>query len=62
MSINSTAFGRTVLTDVDAAKFRKQVTYGRPKAAARRSVAEGVKLSRTLARDGAIELRLDEPA
>jgi len=62
MSINSTAFGRVVLTDSDAAKFRNQVTYGRPKAAARRNVVEGVKLSQALAKDGSIKLRLKEPA
>jgi hypothetical protein len=62
MSIKSNAFGRVVLTDVDAVKFRNQVTYGRPKAAAKRNVVEGVKLSRALAKDGSLRVELKEPA
>jgi len=62
MSIKSNAFGRVVLTDADAAKFKNQVTYGRPKAAAKRNVVEGVKLSRALAQNGSLQLQLKEPA
>lgn len=62
MSIKSNAFGRVVLTDTDAAKFKNQVTYGRPKEAAKRNVVEGVKLSMALAKDGALRLRLRESA
>ncbi len=62
MSISSNAFGRVVLTDDDAAKFKNQVTYGRPKAAAKRSVVEGVKLSQALAKEGMVRIRLKEPA
>jgi hypothetical protein len=62
MSIKSNAFGRVVLTDTDAAKFKNQVTYGRPKAAAKRNVSVGIKLSRTLAQNGSLLLRLKKPA
>lgn len=62
VSISSTAFGPLVLTGADAVKFKKQVTYGRPKTAARRNVVEGVKLSKALAKVGSIKLRLNGPA
>ena len=62
MSIISHAFSRVVLTGDDAAKFKAQVTYGRPKAAAKRSVAEGVKMSNDLQKRGSIAVRLKEPA
>jgi len=62
MSITSHAFGRVKLTEADATKFKNQVTYGRPKAAAKASVAEGLKLSKSLGDDGTIELRLKQPA
>lgn len=62
MSIASHAFGRVKLTEADAVKFKKQVTYGRPKAAAKVSVKEGVKLSESLGKDGSIKLHLKEPA
>lgn len=58
MSIKSNAFGRVVLTDQDADKFRAQVTYGRPKAAAIKNVASGVTLSQTLRAKGAVSVRL----
>jgi hypothetical protein len=48
MSIKSHAFGRVTLTGEDAKKFRNQVTYGKPKAAAKQSVKQGVKISRKL--------------
>lgn len=62
MSITSHAFGRVKLTEADATKFKNQVTYGRPKAAAKASVAEGLRLSKSLGDDGTIELRLKQPA
>lgn len=62
MSIVSHAFGRVVLTDSDAEKFKNQVTYGRPKAAAKRNVIEGVKLSRALDALGSIKLQLKDSA
>jgi hypothetical protein len=54
MSIKSHAFGRVTLTAADAEKFRAQVTYGRPKAAAVESVQRGVRLSRALQQSGRI--------
>jgi hypothetical protein len=46
MSIKSHAFGRVTLTGEDAKKFKAQVTYGRPKAAAVESAKRGVEMSR----------------
>lgn len=62
MSITSHAFGRVKLTHADATKFKNQVVYGRPKAAAVVSVTEGVKLSADLGREGTIKLKLKQPA
>jgi len=62
MGIKSTAFGRVTLTESDALKFRNQVTYGRPKAAAKVAVAKGVELSRSLGQTGTIKLQLKQPA
>lgn len=62
MSIVSHTFGRVKLTEADAAKFKNQVTYGRPKAAAKSSVAQGMKLSESLGKQGTIKLRLKQPA
>jgi len=61
LSIISHEFGRVKLTDADATKFKNQVTYGRPKAAAKAAVAEGVKLSRSLGEKGSIRLDLKRP-
>lgn len=58
MSIHSHAFGRITLTGADAKKFRNQVTYGRPNAAAKATVAEGVKHSKEFAEKGSISLKL----
>lgn len=46
MSIKSHAFGRVTLTQHDAEKFKKQVTYGKPKPAAKEAVKRGVEMSR----------------
>jgi hypothetical protein len=62
MSITSHAFGRVKLTEADAAKFKNQVTYGRPKSAAKQSVIEGVKLSKMLGERGSITLSLKMPS
>ena len=62
MSIISTAFGRVKLTEADAAKFKRQVTYGRPKSAAKVAVSEGVALSKSLGEQGSIQLRLSKSA
>jgi hypothetical protein len=44
MSIKSNAFGRVTLTDEDARKFRKQVSFGKPKQAATDSVKRGLQM------------------
>lgn len=62
MSISSHAFGRVKLTEADAKKFKNQVTYGRPKAAAKTSLEAGLVLSKTLGDDGSVKLRLKQPA
>lgn len=58
MSIHSTAFGRVVLTEADAKKFKDQVTYGRPKKAAKEAVARGVVLSRQLRERGSFTFKV----
>ena len=62
MSIQSHAFGRVVLTDADAKKFKAQATYGRAKEAAKLNVAKGVALSRDMKSSGSIKFKLKEPA
>ena len=62
MSIISTAFGRVKLTEADAAKFKNQVTYGRPKPAAKVSVSDGIALSKSLGEQGSVRLRLSKSA
>jgi hypothetical protein len=58
MSIVSNAFGRVILTEADAKKFKAQATYGRPKAAATQSMKKGVMLSRALRDSGSVKLKL----
>jgi hypothetical protein len=52
MSIKSNAFGRVTLTGADAKKFRDQVTYGKPKAAAKESVKRGIAMVRDMSKSG----------
>lgn len=54
MGIKSTAFGRVVLTDADAKKFKNQVTYGKPKKAALEGVLAGLELNKELQTKGSI--------
>lgn len=54
MSIKSHAFGRVTLTGQDAQKFKNQVVYGKPKAAATKSVSDGVELSREMQKSGKV--------
>ena len=58
MSIKSSTFGRVELTGDDAKKFRRQVTYGRAKPAAKEAVARGIALSRSLKESGSVRLKL----
>jgi hypothetical protein len=60
MSIKSHAFGRVMLTGSDAKKFRDQVKYGRPKAAAKVNVTAGIELSTNLQQSGSLKFKLKE--
>lgn len=57
VSIESTSFGVTKLTNKDSDKFRKQVAYGRPSVAASNSLAEGKNLLRTLDKHGSVKVK-----
>ncbi|MEP2827587.1 hypothetical protein [Parvibaculum sp.] len=59
MSIKSHAFGRVTLTDEDAKKFKNQVIYGKPKAAAVESVKRGVTLAHEFGKGGRIRIQID---
>ncbi len=52
MAIKSSAFGRVTLTEKDAQKFKNQVTFGKPKAAALESVKRGVKITQSMRDNG----------
>jgi len=56
MSIQSHAFGRVTLTGEDAKKFKRQVSHGKPKAAAVENVKRGVVLSRAFQKHGCVVL------
>lgn len=58
VSIISHAFGRVQLTGADAIKFKNQVTYGRPKAAAKAGAVAGAALSEALSKDGVVRITL----
>ena len=58
MSIKSSTFGRVELTGEDAKKFRRQVTYGRAKVAAKEAVARGIVLSQSLKDSGSVRVKL----
>lgn len=60
MAVNSTTFGSVTLTGEDAKKFNRQVTYGRPKPAAKASVARGVALVQEFRANGR-ELAVEVP-
>ncbi len=52
MAIHSNAFGRVSLTGDDAKKFKRQVTFGRPKANAKDNVERGVQLVQSFRSQG----------
>ena len=54
MSIKSHAFGRVTLTGRDAKKFENQVLYGRVNATAKKSMRQGLALSREMQKSGRI--------
>lgn len=46
MAVKTSALGAIYLSGDDADKFRKQITYGRPKKAANAALEKGLKLLR----------------
>jgi hypothetical protein len=56
MAIKSHAFGRVTLTNEDAAKFERQVRYGRTPVAAKESVKRGLDMTSAFKRDGKVTL------
>lgn len=61
MAITSHAFGQVKLTDRDADKFFKQVTYGKPKAAAKESVKSGSQMYRDYQKSGGLKIKVKVP-
>ena len=57
MSIHSTAFGVTKLTDKDSVKFRSQVAHGRISKAAVKSLKQGRALLKTLDKHGRVKVK-----
>ncbi len=59
MSIKSSAFGRVTLSGSDAEKFKKQVSYGKPKPAAVKGVKRGVEMLREMqANNGRVSFKI----
>ncbi len=58
MAITSHAFGRVTLTDSDAEKFKKQVTFGRTSEKAKASVASGLKSAKAFKANGKVSFSL----
>ena len=57
MSVTSETFGGVRLSAQDAEKFKNQITYGRPKAAAAESLARGQKLLKEYAKKGYVAVK-----
>lgn len=57
MSVQSTFFGVTKLTDEDSVKFRQQVTFGRPNKEAIASLKRGKELLRSMNSKGHIKIK-----
>ncbi len=63
MAIHSDAFGRVTLTEHDARKFERQVSYGRPKAAAQESARRGAEMLKEFeAGNGKLTVKMDAGA
>ena len=58
MSIHSSAFGVTKLTNEDSKQFLKQVTYGRPNDAARKSLANGREMLQAIQSNGSVKVKI----
>lgn len=52
MAIQSDAFSRVDLTGEDAKKFKRQVTYGPPKAVAKENIERGVNMVKDFQKNG----------
>lgn len=52
MAIKSEAFGHVLLTGDDAAKFERQIKYGRPKPNAKENIERGLELLRQFRANG----------
>jgi Zn/Cd-binding protein ZinT len=62
MGIQSSAFGRVVLTGEDAKAFKRQVRYGKPNKAAVASMKRGAKLAREFSKNGYVILTTSKGA
>lgn len=60
MSVQSTFFGVTKLTDEDSAKFHRQVVFGRPTKTAIASLKRGKVLLRTFEKQGYVKIKVKE--
>ena len=58
MAIISHTFGSVKLTQDDAAKFTKQIRYGKPKAAAHKSAAAGSMLAAEFSKTGVLRIKI----
>ena len=52
MAVKSSAFGSVTLTGEDAKKFKRQVTFGKPKQGAKDSVLRGTALAESFRQNG----------
>lgn len=57
MSVKTTIFGGITLSGEDAKAFKRQITYGRPKKAAREAYARGSELVAEYNRKGYATIR-----
>ncbi|MBU2477536.1 MAG: hypothetical protein KKA36_00475 [Gammaproteobacteria bacterium] len=57
MAVKSTVFGSVTLSGIEAEKFRRQVTYGRPKKAAIESAKKGAKMRAEFEKTGRVIIR-----
>lgn len=58
MAVISSAFGQVKLTGDDAKKFHNQVTYGKPKAAASKTVKSGTQMFRDFQKSGGLKVKV----
>lgn len=56
MAVHSNTFGGLQLSGADAKKFRNQVTFGKPNAAAHRSASKGVSTAAKLLENGHVKI------